>query len=620
MENLVIGTAGHVDHGKTSLVRALTGINTDTLKEEQARGITVNLGFAYLKLDEQHTVGIVDVPGHEKLIKNMIAGVCGINLILLTVACDDGIMPQTREHMEIIRFLKINNIVAVLTKVDLVSQDRKEEVKKAIRDEFGIQQIVEFSIYDKETTKNVIKVIKDNLKEEKSPAQEIFRLPVDRVFTVKGQGVVVTGSSLSGFVRIGDELELLPSKMKVKVRGIQSFNKVQTIAYKHMRVALNLGGVKKEDIKRGTLIVTKGIYTNPSLILDVKITVSKSISEPLNNLDRYKFYYLANEIKCRLKLINCKQLNAGEVAFCQLLLDEPIYASNKDVGVLRQINPIKTIAGIEIVNVFGEYVNRKDSSYTDLLQLYEKQDIPNLLERYITEHPFVKVMDLKQRLGLFEAKDEDLIQIINNFGLILNDGSSLTQAYFHALSEKIITLLSNYHKTNPHEQGINRNILQRDLQLEILSPKTFSQLILMIKDIKIENDKVKLANFSVKYSKEEQEIVNRIKNFIDSFSYQPPKLGDILTNITGKNIKSIYYSLIKEKELIPIAEDIALTKEKFTEMIKLFDQFFAKNKVLTINDTREILNTSRKYLVMILEYLDKIGYTRRIEEGRVKRI
>jgi selenocysteine-specific elongation factor len=620
MENLVIGTAGHVDHGKTSLIKALTGINTDTLKEEKQRGITVNLGFTYLNLDQEHTVGIVDVPGHEGLIKNMLAGVCGINLILLTVAADDGVMPQTREHMEIIKFLHVKNVIVVITKTDLVTKERVAEVKKQVENVLKLNHFVEFSIYQPETVNNVIQMIKANLIEEENANKEIFRMSIDRVFNVKGQGVVITGSSLSGTVRIGDELEILPTKQKVKVRGIQSFNKPQQIAYKHMRVALNLGGVKKEAIKRGKILSTINVFSTPSKIIDVKIVASKYLTKPIKNLEKVKFYYLASEVKCRIKLINCKQVNALDVVYGQLLLDEGIYANNQDLGVLRRVNPIETIAGIEIINIFGEHVSRKDDSYLKILKLYEKQDVGALINYYLHKHNFIKLNDLKQKLNLLNHTDESLIGIIKNSGMIFADNTCLSFEGFKTIKERFITLLTKYHQDNPYDIGMNKQICQQELGLKLLNNKTFTELIAFFSEIELKNDKVKLTSFSINYSQEEQKIVTELQKYIDSFNFKPPKLVDILLNIKAKNVKRLYYSLISEKELILFDKDIVLTKSKYAEMIKLMDQFFSKNKVLKINDAKEILDTSRKYLVAFLEYLDKVGYTRRVEEGRIKRI
>ncbi|ERJ13213.1 selenocysteine-specific translation elongation factor [Haloplasma contractile] len=618
MRNLVIGTAGHIDHGKTSLVKALTGIDTDTLKEEQERGITVNLGFSYLNLDDEHTVGIVDVPGHEKLIKNMLAGVCGIDLILLTVAADDGIMPQTREHMEIIKFLNVKHVIVVITKIDLVSEERIKEVKQLIKEEFDLHKIVEFSIYKSETAKDVKCVIKDNIRKERDTSEEIFRMPIDRVFNVKGQGVVITGSSLSGVVRVSDELEILPTKKKVKVRGIQSFKQPRKEAFKRMRVALNLGGVKKEDIKRGKIIATKDTFS-PSKIIDVKIKVSHNLEEPIKNLEEVKFYYLANEIKCRVKFFNRKHINEAETVYGQLLLDEPIYASNKDLGVLRRINPIKTIAGIEIINIFGEYVNRKDESYKETLILFDENDSRSLIVNYVHNHPFVKLGELKQKLNLLHHTNEEVGDLIRENGVIFNDHTCLTNEKLKEFQTNIILLLENYHKQYPHEVGMKRQICQQELQLAEISNKAFNEFLNLCDEVKVINDRVKLARFSIMYNKEEQKTVELIMKYIERFEFKPPKLEDIMKHVKGRNVKSLYFSLIKEEELIKIEQDIVLTKKRYEKLRSQLDQFFKNHDVLDIKDMRELINSSRKYIIAYLEHLDKVGYTRRTEKGRVKK-
>lgn len=617
MENFVIGTAGHVDHCKTSLIKALTGINTDTLLEEQRRGISINLGFAYLPLAENLTVGIVDVPGHERFIKNMLAGVCGINLILLTVAADDGIMPQTREHMEIIDFLHIKNIIAVITKTDLVTRERIEEVKAQIRKEFNIEKIVEFSINKPETTKVVLAAIKENYFAYESQEDYLFRLPVDRVFVVKGFGVVVTGSSLSGQVKIGDELEILPDKVRVKVKGIECFNQKRSIAYKHMRVALNLGGVKKEELARGKILASVGAFSRPTKIIDVKITTSKYLKEPLKHLEHLKFYYLAKEIKCQVKLFDHKEVTKSVTVYGQILLDEAIYAHINDLGVLRRLSPVQTIAGVEIINVFGDYVKKNDYLYVEMLKLFEKKNYEVLIPLLIDKHPFITIKELRERLNL--SNIDLLLSIVHKNGYVFSNQTCLTFNRFNEIKDRIITKVNQYHQSHPYEQGINKLQLLQELELGEIHTKVFTEILEKIPEIMIINERVKARDYHVKYNQEELRIVNNLKNYLDSFNYKPPKINDVLANIKGKSVKGILYSLIKNKELIQLDEEFCITKDKYEEMIKLFDRYFDKHIILTLNDARDLLDTSRKYLVLFLEYLDKVGYTRRVEEGRVKK-
>lgn len=613
MRNLVIGTAGHVDHGKTSLIKALTGINTDTLEEEQRRGISINLGFAYLKLDEETTVGIVDVPGHERFIKNMLAGVCGIDLNLLTVAADDGIMPQTREHMEIIRFLKVKQIICVITKTDLVSRERVEEVKQAVRDEFNIQDFVEFSIYDPLATEKVKQLIKKRLQDIEIDENEVYRMPIDRVFTVKGQGVVITGSALSGKVKMGDELEILPTKQRVRIRGIQSFNQPRNEAYKHMRVALNLGGVKKEDISRGKIIASIGAYTTPTKVIDVKIIMGKNVSEPLDTLEHVKFFYLASVIKCQVKLLGVKTLEANEVAYAQLLLEDEIYAKKGDLGVLRRLNPIETIAGVEIINAHGEYINKqKEQAYLSMLRLYDEADSKEMVLHYLEGHPFTEIEVLKEKFNLTN------IDFLNDC-LIYEERYVLTQGSFNRLNEKILEILASFHAQNPLVPGMNKNISQEQLGLNQLPKRIYNQLLSQFAGITVTNEYVKRTEFSIAYSPEEQRQIEAIQNYLDQFMFQPPKLEELLANVKGNKVKNLYYTLIKTKEIIQIDTDIVLTKKMYQEMVKRVEDFFTTKQLLTIQDLRDLLNTSRKYVVAYLEYLDKVGITKRAPEGRMKK-
>lgn len=613
MRNLVIGTAGHVDHGKTSLIKALTGINTDTLEEEQRRGISINLGFAYLKLDEETTVGIVDVPGHERFIKNMLAGVCGIDLNLLTVAADDGIMPQTREHMEIIRFLKVKQIICVITKTDLVSRERVEEVKQAVRDEFNIQDFVEFSIYDPLATEKVKQLIKKRLQDIEIDENEVYRMPIDRVFTVKGQGVVITGSALSGKVKMGDELEILPTKQRVRIRGIQSFNQPRNEAYKHMRVALNLGGVKKEDISRGKIIASIGAYTTPTKVIDVKIIMGKNVSEPLDTLEHVKFFYLASVIKCQVKLLGVKTLEANEVAYAQLLLEDEIYAKKGDLGVLRRLNPIETIAGVEIINAHGEYINKqKEQAYLSMLRLYDEADSKEMVLHYLEGHPFTEIEVLKEKFNLTN------IDFLNDC-LIYEERYVLTQGSFNRLNEKILEILASFHAQNPLVPGMNKNISQEQLGLNQLPKRIYNQLLSQFAGITVTNEYVKRTEFSIAYSPEEQRQIEAIQNYLDQFIFQPPKLEELLANVKGNKVKNLYYTLIKTKEIIQIDTDIVLTKKMYQEMVKRVEDFFTTKQLLTIQDLRDLLNTSRKYVVAYLEYLDKVGITKRAPEGRMKK-
>ncbi len=619
MKNIVLGTAGHIDHGKTSLVKVLTGIDTDTLIEEQKRGITVNLGFSYLPISDELTVGIVDVPGHEKLIKNMLAGVCGIDLILLVVAADDGIMPQTREHFEIIKFLGVKNILTVITKTDLASETRIEEVKKEVTKEFGLSEFVLFSIKDESAKPKVIdKITKMIDKRSVGQEDEMFRMAVDRVFNVKGHGVVVTGSSQSGEVRVGDELVLLPSKTKVKVKGIQSFGKQREVAYKHMRVAINISGVKLEDVTRGQVLATPNSLFS-SDIIDVKFKTSSDLQMPLRHLEEVKFYYLANELKARIKFFDQKELGANKEIFGQLLLDEPLYAYPKDFGIIRKVNPSLTVAGIEIVKPKGEFANRKDTNYANALKAFHTGDITDTIRQYVSKNKFCSFVDLQVALNLQKVKSEIIDEYLTKSNVLKINKKLILKQDFESISQDVVKYIEDYHKAHPTEQGVKKAIVQFKLNYSDLSNKEWSALISSIDGLKAEGDIIFQKDFKPSFSKEEQDISKRIIQFIDECGFMPPKIEEILRQVRGKDVKRMYFSLIKQGALIKIADDICLSKARFDKMISLFDKYFDSNSVLGLPDAKAILNTSRKYLVAYLEYCDKIGYTRRVENGRVKK-
>lgn len=599
MRNYVIGTIGHIDHGKTTIVKAISGIDTDTLIEEKKRGITVNLGFAYFKLDDQE-VGIIDVPGHEKLIKNMLAGVFGIDLVLVVVAANDGIMPQTREHVEIIKYLGIENTLVVITKTDLVDQDRINEVKKSITTEFGFNDFCEFSI--KENAVNLIKAIQDKIKlKDDVEEDEFFRMPIDRVFSVKGFGTVVTGTCLSGSVKVGDSLEVLPSRDKVKVKGIQVHKKSVDSAHKHMRVALN---VNKAELSRGKIIAAPNKIM-PSKILDVKLTLNGKLE--LKHLEKVKFYYFSDEVNARVKLFNQKVVSTGTV-FCQLLLEEELYATKKDRGIIRKLNPNVTIAGVQVMNELGTYANRFDELYSDRIELFDKDDSTSLLDSYLESNLLNHSEDIKKQ-GLDIADIDSTVFKIENY--------YITKKNLDKLSKMVLEILFEFHENNKYVLGINKQELKNKLGLTVKS-RIINGILDLIEDVEYK-DYVKLKSFHISFNAAEQKMMDSIILYIGN-TFKPPKYGDIYMNFQTKEFENVFFSLVKKKELVKIDDDIYLSKVLFNKLTGLLDKFFENNTVLELSDARMILDSSRRYVVPYLEYLDKIGYTARKETGRVKRM
>ncbi len=602
MRNFVIGTAGHIDHGKTAIVEKLSGVNTDTLQEEQKRGITVNLGFTYFKLQNKE-VGIIDVPGHEKLIKNMLAGVFGIDLVLLVIAADDGIMPQTREHYEIIQFLGIKNVLVVVSKTDLVESERVEEVKLEVQDEFGLTEFAEFSIYD--DISSLVEKIDSMLIETNSAKEsEQFRMPIDRVFTVKGVGTIVTGTSLTGNVHVGDTLEVYPGKETVKVKGIQVHKKPIQMAEKHMRVALN---INKVDLRRGKVIATPNSL-QPTKILDCKLTMGKNTKENLKHLESVKFYYFSEETNARVKLFNQKFVSPGESVFCQLLLESELYATKKDVAVIRKINPAITIAGVEILNEQGEFANRKDLDYQKNIKLYSEDETTSLLVNYLHSKTLVHMEDLRKReFDINEVSAAEYVKVETYY--IHNDN-------LDKLHKLTIDTLTKFHKQHKYVNGMNKQELKSKLGIEVKS--RILNGILDLFDEVYYKDYVKLKSFEISLTEDELKMKKRIIDYLGN-TFKPPKYNEVYLYFQSKDFENVFFSLLKKGEMIKIDDDIYLHKDQFEKLLSIVRKFIEQNKYLEITDARSILDTSRRYAVPYLEYLDKQGYTIRKEKGRIWR-
>lgn len=600
MSNYVIGTAGHIDHGKTALVKALSGVNTDTLKEEQKRGITVNLGFTYFKVGQKE-VGIIDVPGHEKLIKNMLAGVFGIDLVLLVVAADDGIMPQTREHYEIIKFLGIQNVLTVITKTDLVDPERVEEVKLEVAEEFGLTDFALFSIYDDQ---GISDEIEKRIVDKPETDDTFFRMPIDRVFSIKGVGTVITGTSLSGSVSIGDTLEVIPGNEVVRVKGIQVHKKPVERAEKHMRVALN---INKADLHRGKIIATPK-QMQPTKILDCSLTMSEHTKQHLKHLERIKLYYFSEELTARVKLFNQKQVSKGEKVYCQLLLDEEVFASKHDRGIIRKVNPNITIAGVEILNELGEYASRKDDTYKERIGLYAAGETSKLVEDYLIQNVVVHSEDLrKKEFDISEVPEANFVKVENYY---------IHNANLCTLEEQTVIILDEFHQENKYTNGMNKQELKNRLGIDVKS-RVLNGILDLFEDVEYK-DIVKLKSFEISLTKEEEELRTRILDYLGT-TFKPPKYNDIYMYFQSKEFENVFFSLVKKNEIIRIDEDIFLSKAQLDRMIEIYDRYFETNEVLDLASARNVLDTSRRYVVPYLEYLDKIGYTSRKENGRIKR-
>lgn len=425
MKHVVIGTAGHIDHGKTALIRALTGRETDTLKEEKERGISINLGFTFFNLPSGKKAGIIDVPGHEKFIKNMLAGVSGIDLVLMVIAADEGVMPQTREHFEILQLLNVNKGIIVVTKIDLVDEEWLDMVLEDIKKEFKgtfleNAPICKVSSKTKIGLDSLAKEI-DRLTEDVSckDVRGHFRLPVDRVFSISGFGTVVTGTVISGSIREGEQVQIYPSKVLSKVRGIQINDKQVKRAEAGERCGINLANVKTSNIDRGDVISLENLM-EPSLMIDCKLHYLKSAPKPLKNRQRVRIYHGTSEIICRVVILDKKEVNPGEDSYVQFRLEKQLTSQRKDRFVIRSYSPMSTIGGGIIIEPSAKKAKRFNEEYIEELRIKEKGNTQNILEGVIKNlsENYPKEEDILKALGKNEVSIKNQLKKLDRKSVV----------------------------------------------------------------------------------------------------------------------------------------------------------------------------------------------------------
>ena len=463
MRHVILGTAGHIDHGKSYLVKALTGIDPDRLKEEKERGITIDLGFAYLSYPDGLTVGIVDVPGHERLVKNMLAGAGGIDLVLLVIAADEGIMPQSREHLSICNLLKIKSGLIAITKTDLVEQEwlelLEDDINKFVKGTF-LEGAALVPVSSK--TMHNIDLLKEKIRDvalhvEPKPTQGLFRLPIDRVFTLKGFGTVVTGTAVSGNISLDEAVEILPSSVRSKVRGLHSHGKAMQTAYAGQRVAINLLGVDKDVLKRGDSIVAPGRFT-PTKKIDAMVELLPD-APLLKSKSLVHLHLGTSEITARTILYGQDALKAGQRCYCQFRLQEPVIALSGDRYIIRRFSPVVTIGGGDVLDPYAYRRSRKEG--LDDLQIFETGTLSEKIETKV--HKAGKAgVTISVIEGWIKAEIPSITSTINALvshgTLMLFDDLLFHKKHFDSLRDTVRKTLHDFHKKNPLKPGMSKEI------------------------------------------------------------------------------------------------------------------------------------------------------------------
>jgi selenocysteine-specific elongation factor len=632
MKYVILGTAGHIDHGKSSLVKALTGTDPDRLKEEKERGITLDLGFASLDLPGGNRLGIVDVPGHEGLIKNMLAGVGGIDIVMLVIAADEGIMPQTREHLAICDLLHVKKGLIVLTKTDMVDKDWlalvQDEARSFVKGTF-LEKSPLVAVSSK-TGENLPALVEHlaKLSAEVSPKSSngILRLPIDRVFTMKGFGTIITGTLLSGTISTEQEIEILPKGMKTRVRGIQSHNQAVQRSVAGQRTAVNLQGVEKDQLSRGDIIAASGFFT-PTKTLDAKLNLLPQAPRGLKTGSRIRFYNTTQEGVGRITILGQNEVAPGQEVFVQLRLEHPVIVQHGDRFILRFYSPMETLGGGMVLNPHPR--RHKQATMQESVKnlgVLKKSSVEDRLALMIAGKGLAG-MEENEIIGSYAADKQEIAAALAALAqkkIVLRiDNLYVHTSHLALLEKKTLDLIKQYHKDNPLKPGMDKEELKGGLKLRV-SPKVLAVIIeglLKKKQLESEGSKLKVPGFKAAGGKVGDEVKNKIIEAIRKGGTQPPVREEIpgLFGITEKDAKDLFKLLADEGKTVRINDSLYLDKDVIEKIQGDLRKHLEQKKEITMAEFRDLAKTSRKFAVPIMEYFDSRKLTQRIGDKRVLR-
>lgn len=619
MRYIILGTAGHIDHGKSALVKALTGIDPDRLKEEKERGITIDLGFADLTFPDGLTVGIVDVPGHERLVRNMLAGAGGIDLVLFVIAADEGIMPQSSEHLSICNLLKIKSGLIAVTKADLVEKEWLDlivgEVRNFIKNTF-IENADIIPVSSK--TGFNIELLKEKIREaalkvEQKSAKGLFRLPIDRVFTLKGFGTIVTGTAISGGISIDEPVEILPANIKSRVRGLQSHGRPIEKAYAGQRVAINLQGVEKEELRRGDSVVVPKRFT-PTKALDAKVELL-SDAPSLKSKSLVHFHLNTSEVIARVILYGKDELNPDESCYCQFRLQEPIVSMSGDRYIIRRFSPVITIGGGEVLD--PSPLRKRRGAIEDLI-VFRKDSLDEKISMKVQQSGLYGISPLALEgwinADIHEIKDS--IRTLKGRELLFEiEDILIHKTAFDTLKERLYQVLNDFHMRNPLKPGMTKEELKAYLKVDT---KLFEGLITLLEDIVIDREIIRLKSFSAALSQADETLKRTIIKLLEKAGFQPPTKEELSQSLKldQKHLSDILKLMTNDGSLVRINDSMYITISFYRKMMDSLRDFFNKKTGMTVAEFRDILSTTRKYALPFLEYLDSNKITLRVGDIR----
>lgn len=629
MKHLIIGTAGHIDHGKTTLIQALTGRNTDRLKEEQKRGISIELGFTYFDLPDGRRAGIVDVPGHEKFIRHMLAGVGGMDLVMLVIAADEGVMPQTREHLDILSLLSIKKGLIVITKASLADPDWIELVKEDIAEtvEGTFLEDCPILMVDSLSGQGIPELIdhlaKDYDEIEAKDQDAPCRMPIDRVFTITGFGTVVTGTLLEGTVSTEDTMEIYPEEINARVRNIQVHGETVDRAYAGQRVAINLSGLKKDQIHRGSFLAKPGSMTD-TLMVDCRVNMLKNSPRPLKQRDRVRIYHGSSEVLARVVILEKEQIEPGESAFVQLRLEESAAFKKEDKLILRFYSPMETLGGAVVIDPTPSKHKALHQDVIDQLQAKEsggpEVHLEQQLLRYSNEIP--DLAQLAKYAGYTKEVTLELMDVLkaDEKAYTIQGQGFVHWQYYEEITQKAAESLAKYHRDYPLRKGMSKEELKSRV-FPPGKPKLVEAWFDQLEQeglIRTEGTFVSLSNFSIKMTPEQKKLLETIESLYTKELFAPPRLEELpdLTREKQKSIQQVLEVMMGDS-LIRVNQETVFHARALEEAREKLVAYFESHDEIALADFRDLLKTSRKYAVSLLEYFDQARVTKRHGDNRV---
>jgi selenocysteine-specific elongation factor len=633
MKQVVMGTAGHIDHGKTQLIKILTGIDTDRLKEEKERGITIDLGFAHLTCEDGTEVGVIDVPGHERFVRNMLAGVGGIDLVMLVIAADEGVMPQTREHLAICQLLRIKDGLVALTKTDLVDEDWIELVREDAREFLkGTflegKPIVPVSARTGQGIDELRRALQTLV--ARVPPKQLqgkFRLPVDRVFTIRGFGTVVTGTLFSGTIRVEERVEIYPKAIEVKVRGLQVHNASVAEAVAGQRTAINLQGIEKVELERGDVLGRPGEFV-PTFMLDAVLQHLPDAPRPLRHRARLRLHLGTSEIMGRVILLDREELPPGEEAYVQFRLEKPATVLPRDRFVIRSYSPVQTIGGGMVLDVQPVKHRRGEAGLTSHFHRLAESGAEEVFAHHLKQAGYqgLRLSEFLPRTEISAAHLRQIAATLQQAGLVRAVSPEMGW-YIHAdafgrLTQELRSSLETFHRQNPLKPHLSIEELRA--KVKSLGERVCLLALEQLRhqgDVVVERDRVRLASHQVSLDDTRERLLNEIEGEFLTAGYQPPRVEDVFTKYkVGKgHDRELLQVLIDQGRAVRLKDNLVFHRANLDKVASILVQYLRDHREITPIEFKDLLAVSRKYAIPLLEYFDSQKITIRVGDKRVLR-